>query len=162
MLHLLLAELAVAAPCHRPPVDGPIVEPFRAPPCDYCPGHRGVEFASEPTEPVHAVAAGEVSFVGAVAGVRYVVITHEDGLRATYGQMRTTAVRIGEPVVEGAVVGTAGDRVYFGLRRGTTYIDPTPLFGTWRYRPRLVPTDGTVAPPAGPPRLVCRNPPGWR
>ena len=35
-----------------------------------------------------AVASGEVTFSGTVAGTRYVVVRHADGLRVTYGNLR--------------------------------------------------------------------------
>lgn len=161
MLPLLFAPLvsgALAAPCYRPPVDGRIVDPYREPACAYCPGHRGVEFETEPGEAVLAVADGTVTFVGDVAGIRYVVVAQADGLRATYGMLRSTRLRPPEKVTAGEWIGAAGERVYFGFRRGAAYVDPTPLLGSLRSRPRLVPTDGSPRIPAAPPRLVCRNP----
>ncbi len=129
-------------PCWLPPVSGPLVEPFRAPACDFCAGHRGVLFAAVPGEPVRAVAAGVVTFAGSVASVAYVVVEHVDGVRATYGNLGGITVRSGERVPVGGAVGTAGPRVHFGLRRAGRYLDPAPWFAGAHARPRLVPVDG--------------------
>jgi murein DD-endopeptidase MepM/ murein hydrolase activator NlpD len=146
---------AAAAPCLRPPVDAPVVDPFRAPACPWCPGNRGLEFAVAPGTVVRVAAAGTVTFAGAVAGVRYVVIEQADGLRATYGSLASSHLRAGQRVPAGAIVGTSGASFHFGLRRGVTYVDPEPYLGRWVTRPRLVPTDATPARPAPPPNLRC-------
>lgn len=163
---LFAAPAAGAAPCWSSPVDAPVVDPYRAPPCPYCPGNRGLEFGPRPGEPVRAVAGGVVSFAGVVAGVRYVVVDHGDGLRATYGRLDTASARRGSRVAAGERVGTTTDRFYFGLRRGVAPddvpVDPTPMLGVRRYPARLVPADGSPAPSPGPGRLVCGNPPVGR
>ena len=148
--------------CLLPPVVAPVAEPFRMPPCRYCAGHRGIEFATDPGTQVVAAASGVVTFAGSVAGARYVVIRDRAGIRATYGGLATVSsgMTAGADVQVGALVGRATDRFYFGLRADDpeeTSIDPTPLLGRWRYRARLLPTDGhgSRLPPA--PRLVCRN-----
>jgi murein DD-endopeptidase MepM/ murein hydrolase activator NlpD len=158
---MVLPVLLVAS-CWMPPVDGPIVEPFRAPPCAFCPGRRGVEFGIGAGVEVRAVAAGEVTFAGSVAGTRYVVVRHADGRRATYGQLDSAAVERGHVIGAGTVVGMASGRLYFGLREadelGGAYLDPSPFLGRLVHRPRLVPTDGSPGRPGHPPRLTC--PPG--
>jgi murein DD-endopeptidase MepM/ murein hydrolase activator NlpD len=165
MSALVAAAIAMAPPgsvfaaCLPPPVDAPIADGFRQPPCQWCPGHRGVEYAVAPGTVVRAVAAGTVTFAGPVAGVVYVVVEHADGLRATYGRLRSAEVDVGTRVAAGATVGWSGDGVHFGLRRGETYVDPEPLLGRLVSRARLVPTDGTPARPAPPPRLRCRADP---
>jgi murein DD-endopeptidase MepM/ murein hydrolase activator NlpD len=155
----LLAPAGVAPPssCLLPPVAAPVVDPFRAPACEWCPGNRGLQYAAAPGAVVRAAAAGAVSFAGVVAGTRYVVIDHAaGGLRATYGDLAATDLVVGDVVVAGAVIGhVGGGGLHFGLRRGETYVDPAPLLGRLIERPRLVPTDGTAARPAPPPRLRC-------
>ncbi len=133
---------ALLLACWSPPVTGPIVEPFRAPVCEYCAGHRGIEFAATPGSFVRAVAAGRVTFSGRVAGVTYVVIEHADGLRATYGMVAVALVQQGTNAQAGSAVAVAGPRLFFGLRRGARYLDPGPWFGEERTRPRLVPLGG--------------------
>ncbi|MFP5489044.1 MAG: hypothetical protein ACLGHQ_12150, partial [Acidimicrobiia bacterium] len=58
----------VAATCWYPPVEANVRDPFRDPGCPWCPGNRGIEFATRPGQPGTAVAAGRGSFVGTVAG----------------------------------------------------------------------------------------------
>jgi murein DD-endopeptidase MepM/ murein hydrolase activator NlpD len=152
---LLLLALAPGS-CYAPPVSAPIVDPFRQPPCEQCAGNRGLEYATAVGTPVTAVAGGVVSFSGVVAGTRYVVVEQPDGYRATYGRLGAAFVAAGAQVSAGSVVGTTTAGFYFGLRVGETYVDPAPMLGTYRYRPRLVPTDGSAGRPAPPPRLDCR------
>ena len=139
----MIAAVVVALACVLPPVPGPIVDPFRAPACTYCPGHRGVEYAPSPGTPVTAVAGGVVTFAGQVAGTLYVVVAQSDGLRATYGFLRTMAVRKGQAVGAGTIVGTSTGRLYFGWKRHGVPIDPTSALTGRPGRPALVPTDGT-------------------
>ena len=104
---------------------------------------------------MRAAAAGTVTFSGAVAGQFYVVVEHADGLRATYGRLAGSGLSAGDRVAAGAVVGRSSGGLYFGLRRGELYVDPAPLIGRLVERRRLIPTDGTPARPAPPPRLRC-------
>lgn len=157
MLTMLVAVLASLAPCWDPPVTAPITDPFRLPACTYCPGNRGIEFAPEPGQPVAAVAAGRVTFVGTVAGTVYVVVEHAAGRRATYGRLGAVAVSRGASVVAGQRIGATTDAFYFGLRHGDRPVDPTSMFGRRRYSLRLLPTDGSASPPGGQGRLVCPN-----
>jgi murein DD-endopeptidase MepM/ murein hydrolase activator NlpD len=145
----VVALLWLAGPCLTPPVPGPIVVPFRQPACSYCPGHRGVEYAPAPGTPVHAVAGGVVTFAGTVAGTLYVVLRQDDGLLATYGFLQAAAVRVGQRVAQGAVVGASSARLYFGWRRDGVPVDPTAALTGARARPWLVPTDG-ARPRPGP------------
>jgi murein DD-endopeptidase MepM/ murein hydrolase activator NlpD len=147
--------VAVAAPCWQPPVAAPITDPFRAPDCRWCPGNRGIEYRTRPGTPVRAVAAGRVTFAGSVAGNRYVVVRHADGQRATYGNLATVDVTAGDVVVARSVVGVASRSTHFGLRRGDTYVDPTPYLGRPVTLARLIPVDGSPAAPPGPTRWRC-------
>ena len=156
-LWLSAASPAVAGtvPCWAPPVEAPVTDPFRAPRCEWCPGNRGIEFGPTAGQVVTAVAAGSVEFAGTVAGTRYVVVAHDDGLRATYGRLRTVAVTQGAAVRAGQRIGTTGTAFYFGLRRGDATVDPTPLLGVEEWPIRLVPADGSPAPVPSAARLVC-------
>ena len=155
--------VAVApTPCWQPPVDAPVVEPYRAPPCTYCAGNRGIEYGPSPGQTVSAVAEGAVTFAGSVAGTRYVVVQHVDGIRATYGRLASRTVAVGDAIRVGQRIGTTTDSLYFGLRAGEVPVDPTALLGVRTYPTRLVPTDGTPSPGVRPGRLVCRNAAGER
>ncbi len=152
------ASTAEASTCWRPPVSAPVADPFREPLCRWCPGNRGIEYATTAGDRVVAVTAGEVSFSGTVAGRNYVVIRHADGRRATYGNLVDRLYAQGDVIATGAVVGHAAGAFHFGLRDGERYIDPAPFIGRLAGVVRLVPADGTAAAPAGPPRLVCSAP----
>ena len=152
----------ITTTCYQSPVAAPVVDPFRAPACSYCPGNRGLEYQTPAGTPVRAAASGVVRFTGVVAGVRYVVVRHDDGLSATYGRLASAVVVVGEPVAAGRVVGTSTNRFFFGLRAGDRYIDPAPFLGVLRYRPRLVPADGSAPRRAPPPAIHCAAAPqGW-
>jgi murein DD-endopeptidase MepM/ murein hydrolase activator NlpD len=153
-MHVFTAVLA-ALPCWLPPVHAPVVDPFRAPECPYCPGNRGLEYATRDGQPVLAAAAGVVSFSGLVAGTRYVVVEHADGLRVTYGRLVSAAVGEGAQVRQGQLIGLATEQFLLGVRRGDEYLDPAPYLGTILRRARLVPVDGTPPRPGRPPVLVC-------
>jgi murein DD-endopeptidase MepM/ murein hydrolase activator NlpD len=157
-LALLDGGVAAAPICWEPPVVAPILDPYREPACPWCPGNRGIEYATRPGAAVRAVAAGRVTFVGSVVGTRYVVVEHANGWRATYGALRQVTVQHGGAVVSGSVVGTTTSRFHFGLRDRDGYRDPTPHLGRWVHRSRLVPTDGSAGPPPGQPRLRCASP----
>ncbi|MDP2290474.1 MAG: M23 family metallopeptidase [Actinomycetota bacterium] len=152
-----LAIAALAAQCLLPPVAAPVAVPFVQPACQYCPGHRGLEYHLPERTAVTAAAAGQVAFAGSVAGTRYVVVRHADGVRATYGMLATLPLTRGDVVAAGAVVGHSTARLYFGLRNPDgSPLDPTALIGRLVGRARLVPVDRTAARPAGPTRLECR------
>ena len=146
LLALALTVAAAGAPGstvrYVPPVDAPIIERFRPPACTWCSGNRGIDYATPPGAPVRASAAGVVTFSGSVAGDRFVVVAHADGLRTTYGYLATAVVVAGDRVVPRQLLGTAGGPLHFGVRRGDVYLDPELLFTAERLVARLVPLDG--------------------
>lgn len=148
VLTLTLAALVVpASPAlgqtstvtYRPPVDAPVVDPFRAPTSPYGPGNRGIEYATVPGTSVRTIAPGTVVFAGSVAGTRYVTVLHADGLRSSYGFLESVAVTMGAVLRAGAVVGRAGDHLHLGVRRGDEYLDPETLFARAAPEVRLIP-----------------------
>jgi murein DD-endopeptidase MepM/ murein hydrolase activator NlpD len=151
----LAALLASVTGCYQPPVVAPIVDHFRSPACTYCAGNRGLEYQPVRGSPVVAAAPGVVTFSGVVAGVRYVVVDQTDGRVATYGRLAMAGVSVGTRVTRGDTIGSTSERFYFGLRVGTKYVDPEPYLGVLRYRPRLVPVDGSVPRRAPPPIMAC-------
>lgn len=117
------------------PVPGRIVRPFDPPKSRFGAGHLGADLAAAPGSPVHAAGPGEVAFAGRVAGSLHVVLAHAGNLRTSYSFLASVAVRRGDRVEGGEVVGTSGgvgpghdgSVVHFGLRSGDTYLDPMLL-----------------------------------
>jgi len=128
-LAALTAVVSLAAVVYQPPVDAPVVDPFRPPPTPYAAGNRGIDYATGPGARVGAAADGTVVFSGMVGGSLHVVVRHADGVRTSYSYLRSARVHRGDRVVRGEPVGTAGERFHFGARIGETYIDPALLFG---------------------------------
>lgn len=147
-------------PCWFPPVEAPVADPFREPPCPWCAGNRGIEFDIDGDVVVRAAASGRIEFVGSVADVRYVVVRLTNGWRHTYGQLASTPLELGGVVLAGGAIGRASGTFFFGLRIGDEYADPAPFIGTLRGRPRLIPIDGTPARPTPPPQPKCAPPSG--
>lgn len=106
------------------PVQAPIIELFREPPCRWCAGKRGVVYATDPNTTVLAGATGIIWFAGAVGGVNYVVVRTSDGALVTHGQLSESSVRTGDAVNVGKPVGQVSGRLYFGVRIDGRYIDP--------------------------------------
>ena len=81
-----------------------VTRAFDAPSPKWNRGHRGVDLAGTPGQPVYAAAAGTVVFAGELAGRPLVSIAHPGGLRTSYEPVRPS-VRVGQVVAAGAVVG---------------------------------------------------------
>lgn len=149
---VLLAVLALPAPAlagaeaqadpvaYRPPVDAaPLIELFRPPAHQFGAGNRGVDYGTEPGQPVHAAAAGEVVYAGTINHDNHVVVLHADGIRTSYSFLAEAAVRRGDNVAQGDPVGVthATKPLHFGARAGEAYLDPLVLLG------QRAPTPGT-------------------
>ena len=106
-----------------------MVGEFRQPPCPYCAGRRGIEYAIAEGDPVFAAVSGDVSFAGMVGGVRYVVVRTSRGALVTHGNLRDISVRQGEHVGQGDQVGQSTGRLFIGLRVGGAYVDPRLAVG---------------------------------
>jgi murein DD-endopeptidase MepM/ murein hydrolase activator NlpD len=113
---------------YRPPVPGPIIDNWRPPEHPYGAGNLGIDFYARAGDPVFAAANGVVTFAGRVGRSLFVVILHADGLRTTLGFVQSILVPRGAQVTRGAVVAIAGGPVHFGVRQGSTYLDPRILF----------------------------------
>lgn len=170
---------AGAAPLLPPPVtwpvSGPIVRGFDPPAEQWTAGHRGVDIAGAAGQPVLALASGTVVFAGLVAGKPVVVVSH-GAVRSTYEPVAAT-VRVGQQVAAGAALGRlraghcASDAcLHLGLKRESTYLDPTTelsgaqvavrLLGEQRYRSARASARAAAATPmvaryaaAGPSRV---------
>jgi murein DD-endopeptidase MepM/ murein hydrolase activator NlpD len=149
-------------PRYRPPLDAPVVDPFRPPAQPWLAGNRGLEYQTVPGTPVGAIGPGLVVFAGPVAGQLHVTVLHPDGIRSSYAFLASVSVAVGDRVRTGDVVGTTGSSFHLGARVGATYIDPATLFGrvVGRASVFLVPAEGVPgrsprAPgPPGPPGPV--------
>ncbi len=147
------------------PVEGAVARPFVAPRSRYGPGHRGVDFAAAAGTPVRAANAGTVTFAGAVAGSLHVVVTHTGGLRTSSSFLASIAVRRGQHVARGDVLGLVGGGgedhtgvLHFGLRVGQRYVDPMLLFSPPDLTRliRLVPVDAPAQVGFVPPTIERR------
>lgn len=77
---------------------------FDAPRPDWQRGHRGVDLAGEPRQPVYAAGAGTVVFAGRSGGQPVVSLAHTGGLRTSYQPVSAT-VRAGQLVTAGSAIG---------------------------------------------------------
>ena len=157
LLTVLLTVLVTGRPAARaeavpaagvalwsPPLAGgpAVTRAFQPPPTPYSAGHRGVDLAGAPGQPVLAAGAGTVVFAGMVAGRPVVSVDHADGLRTTYEPVQP-GVAAGQPVSRGSPLGVllAGHEgcpaeacLHWGLRREATYLDPLSLLRPPRVR----------------------------
>ncbi|MGH2740215.1 MAG: M23 family metallopeptidase [Actinomycetota bacterium] len=119
------------------PVRGPIIRPFESPAHPYAAGHRGIDIGAPFGTPVQAAAPGLVAFAGSVGGSLFVSVDHPDGIRTTYSWLSSIAVRRGDRVERGDILGATGSghpgsprtHLHFGARIGDLYIDPMLLLG---------------------------------
>src|SRR6478735_12488302 len=81
-----------------------VLRTFDAPSRNWNRGHRGVDLAGAPGQPVYAAAQGTVVFAGELAGRSLVSIAHPGGLRTSCEPVMPS-VRAGQRVVAGAVLG---------------------------------------------------------
>ena len=161
MIGVVATLVLLSSTCYQQPVHAAVVDPFRAPACVFCSGNRGLEYQPHSGSPVFAAAPGVVTFSGVVAGVRYLVVVQTDGRSATYGRLAVVRVAVGATVRAGETIAATTERFYFGLRQGDRYIDPAPFLGVARYRPRLVPVDGSAPRPPPPPTTTCTASPTY-
>lgn len=97
--------------------------------------HSGVDFAAPAGTPVRAAAAGRVEFAGTRGGYgNLVIVEHADGTETWYAHQRDLAVRAGDQVGAGAVLGTVGStgrstgpHLHLEVRRNGVAVDPLPL-----------------------------------
>lgn len=133
------------------PVAGAVVSDFDPPQDQWGSGHRGVDLAGTAGQPVVAGADGRISWVGVIAGVASLTVSHANGLRTTY-QPVLAEVSVGDEVAAGARVGTllaghcgASDCLHLGLKRGDTYLDPVAWLAAGVWAIRLLPADASVS-----------------
>jgi murein DD-endopeptidase MepM/ murein hydrolase activator NlpD len=116
------------------PVPGAVVRDFVPPPTQYAAGHRGVDLAASPGEPVVAAMGGRITFAGPVALVGWVTVDHGGGLSTTYGPLQPRAVIAGQSVARGTLLGFLAPHAVhldWGARLDGEYIDPLALLRQW-------------------------------
>jgi murein DD-endopeptidase MepM/ murein hydrolase activator NlpD len=129
-----------------------VVRGFDAPSPNWNPGHRGVDLAGRPGQPVYAAGGATVVFAGLLAGRPVVSLAHPGGLRTSYEPVRAV-VRVGQQVTAQTVIGElvaghAGCRAaaclhwgaMWGPASGADYVDPLGLLKSTRVR--LKPLNG--------------------
>jgi murein DD-endopeptidase MepM/ murein hydrolase activator NlpD len=111
-----------------------VVRGFELPAKPWLPGHRGVDLAGRPGQPVLAATPGTITYAGALAGRGVVTIT--TGPRRTTYEPVVPAVSVGATVTTGAVIGrlsAAGSHclprscLHWGLLQGKQYLNPLTL-----------------------------------
>ena len=131
-----------------------VVRGFDRPESTWGPGHRGVDLAGQPGQPVRAALPGRIAFAGSIAGRPVVTVAH-GGTRTTYEPVATTLPR-GTPVAAGAAIGSLGvvgshcfprACLHWGWIRGETYLDPLRLVGGGPVR--LLPLGGLPSDDGG-------------
>lgn len=80
-----------------------VIRGFDAPAPNWQPGHRGVDLAGDPGQPVYAAAAATVVFAGPLAGRPVVALAHPGGLHTSYEPVQAS-VRAGQLVTAGTVI----------------------------------------------------------
>jgi murein DD-endopeptidase MepM/ murein hydrolase activator NlpD len=140
---------------HQPfmvPVAAPVSQPFGPnnysfePPLEYngvfYPHfHTGIDLAAPQGTPIHASADGVAVLVRATADSHghlvgygnYIVVAHPDGFMTVYAHLLSVAVKQGDVVHQGDVIGevgmtgnATGPHLHFEIRHDRVFIDPMP------------------------------------
>ena len=95
-------------------------------------GHWGVDIATREGSPVQAIGDGVVRFAGTVVHNRTVSIDHGGGLVTSYSYLGEVALRKGDRVVRGTIVGESGihnqeEVFHLSFRVDGRYIDPMKI-----------------------------------
>jgi murein DD-endopeptidase MepM/ murein hydrolase activator NlpD len=141
-------------PLRPPPA---VVRGFDAPSPNWNPGHRGVDLAGVPGQPVYAAGRATVVFAGVLAGRPVVSLAHPGGLHTSYEPVRA-AVRAGEPVTAETVIGElvaghsgcqAAACLHWGAMWGPAssadYVDPLGLLKSTPVRLKPLQPSGLAA-----------------
>jgi murein DD-endopeptidase MepM/ murein hydrolase activator NlpD len=139
---------AALLPPLTPPA--PITQPFGCtpfpaePPAPWCPSghvHTGVDLAAATGTPVHAAAAGIAEVVASASGYGiHVLLHHDPALLTLYGHLSAVAVRSGDAIAPGQVIGwvgstglSTGPHLHFEVRRDGRPADPLPMLPAGTY-----------------------------
>lgn len=129
---LMLVALPLATPCFGlgVPQDAEIVRPFA--PVGLWAGHWGVDIAAPLGSDVAAIGAGVVRYGGRVVSNTTVSVDHGGGVVSAYSYLGEVAVRKGQRVYRGMVVGVSGvhdarEAFHLSVRVSGKYVDPAAL-----------------------------------
>ncbi|SFU57147.1 M23/M56 family metallopeptidase [Pseudoduganella namucuonensis] len=127
----------------RSPLERPRVSSFYGPrpkPIDTAASfHHGLDFAARTGTPIRAPAPGKVAvstdlYEGQAKWGKVIVIEHADGLRSLYAHLDQRAVRAGDTVQPGQVIGrtgatgrATGPHLHLEVQRNGEHIDPQRL-----------------------------------
>lgn len=97
--------------------------------------HPGVDIVLSKGAPIYAVANGTIIFAGEKDGYGNLVeVAHNEGYTSRYAHLDRVAVTVGDSVVHGQRIATAGDsgratgpHLHFELQKDGRPIDPTPI-----------------------------------
>ncbi len=100
--------------------------------------HRGLDFRGPRGAPIHAAAAGRVSFVGYKSGYgRVVEISHGNGMMTRYAHMSRATTRVGQEVAAGDEIGkigntgrSTGPHLHFEVHINGRAVNPRPFLET--------------------------------
>jgi murein DD-endopeptidase MepM/ murein hydrolase activator NlpD len=119
------------------PLSGPVIADFGT----NVSGERndGINIAVPFGTPIHAAAAGEISYAGnELRGYgNLVLIKHDDGYVTAYAHAERLIVNRGDYVTKGQVIGYAGQsgdvtspQLHFEIRRGVTPVNPRTMLAS--------------------------------
>ncbi|WP_053434705.1 M23 family metallopeptidase [Sporosarcina globispora] len=104
-------------------------ESFRSSP------HKGIDFKMEIGEPIRSIKSGQIHLAdyGNTNAGKTVFVEWEDGRTAIYGHLNEFAVKEGQHVNAGDLIGYAGNtgfstgsHLHFSVKEGSKHIDPSP------------------------------------
>jgi hypothetical protein len=133
-----------------------VVRGFEQPAKTWLPGHRGVDLAGKPGQPVLSATAGKITYAGQLAG-RGVVVVSNGPTRTTYEPV-VPSIQLGATVSPGTQLGRLSAAashcapaacLHWGLRQSTLYLNPLSLLRDRTVR--LLPT--ADLPPTSPSQL---------
>jgi murein DD-endopeptidase MepM/ murein hydrolase activator NlpD len=125
------------------PLNGRVISSFG----ETAAGERndGINIATSEGAPIHAAAAGTVSYAGdeLKSYGNLVLIRHDGNYVTAYAHAEKLVVSRGDRVAKGQIIGYAGStgdvsspQLHFEIRRGVHPVDPRPLLGSERVASR--------------------------